>query len=167
MIVRNFQGGGPEEILETLPRNVDLSLKKINYTETREGRRHWTLEADSAAHSAKDGTTRLKNIRMTFYGKQGDYSLTAANGEMQVDTRQVSVWDDVVIKCPQGYTLYSDRLDYSEAKRQIRSEMPIHLVSDRVEIDGVGMTLDVETHSLKILSAVEARFAPDQQKVLP
>lgn len=167
MIVRNFQGGGPEEILETLPRNVDLSLKKINYTETREGRRHWSLVADSAAHNAKDGTTRLKNIRMTFYGQQGDYSLTAANGEMQIDTRRVSVWDDVVIESPQGFTLYTERLDYNEKKRQVRSDRPIHLVSDRVEIDGVGMTLDVESHSLKILSAVEARFGADQHEGRP
>ena len=38
-IVSNLRGNAPEEVLDALPKNVDLSLKKIDYTETRDGKR--------------------------------------------------------------------------------------------------------------------------------
>lgn len=159
-VVRNFKGGAPEEIIESLPRNVDLSLKKINYTETRDGARRWTLVADSAAHSVEGGITRIENIHMTFYDKNmGDVVLTAEEGTMQTDSREVTVRGDVVVTTPRGYSLYTDSLLYREADRTISTEEPVRMVSERMEVTGVGMNFDVEDHRLVMLSDIQARLA--------
>ena len=159
-VVRNFKGGSPEEILESLPRNVDLSLKKINYTETRDGKRHWTLVADSAAHTVEDGITRIENIHMTFYDEDmGDVVMTAEKGEMKSASREVAVRGDVVINNPQGYSLYTDSLLYREAERMISTEEPVRMVSEKMEVTGVGMRLDVQDHTLVLLSDIQARLA--------
>jgi LPS export ABC transporter protein LptC len=159
-VVRNFKGGSPEEILESLPRNVDLSLKKINYTETRDGKRHWTLVADSAAHTVEDGITRIENIHMTFYDEDmGDVVLTAEEGELKSGSREVAVRGDVIVNNPQGYALYTESLLYREAERMISTEEPVRMVSEKMEVTGVGMLLDVQDHTLILLSDIQARLA--------
>lgn len=159
-VVRNFHGAAPEEILESLPRNVDLSLQQINYTETREGRRCWTLVADSAAHNVGDGVTRIENIHMTFYDEEmGDVTLAAESGEMKSSSRDVTVRGDVVVKSPQGYALYTEQLQYLETERLIRTDDPVRLVSEKMDVTGVGMRLDVQGRTMTLLSNVEALLA--------
>jgi LPS export ABC transporter protein LptC len=159
-VIRNFKGVAPEEIIESLPGNVDLSLKQINYTETRDGKRHWTLVADSADHTVKDGTTRIENIHMTFYDEEsGDVILTAEKGELKSDSREVTVRGDVVVQNPQGYFLYTDSLLYREAERMITTEEPVRMVSEKMEVTGVGMRLHIEDHTLVLLSDIQARLA--------
>jgi LPS export ABC transporter protein LptC len=158
MVFRNFQGAGPEEIFDSLPGNVDLSLKRVHYTETREGISRWALEADSAAHSVGEGTTRIENIRMTFYdqGELGDVTLTARSGEMKVDTREVEVRGDVVVKSPRGYVFYTEYLRYREADKIIRTEHPVRFVSENIEVAGKGMQFNVQNHTFVLLSDVKA-----------
>jgi LPS export ABC transporter protein LptC len=159
VVIRNFKGVAPEEMLESLPGNVDLSLKQINYTETREGKRRWTLVADSAAHTVENGITRIENIHMTFYDEDmGDVVLTAERGEMQSDSREVKVRGDVVVRNPQGYSLYTESLLYREAERMISTEEPVRMVSEKMEVTGVGMRLDVQDHTLVLLSDIQARL---------
>jgi LPS export ABC transporter protein LptC len=160
VVVRNFRGAAPEEVIESLPRNVDLSLQEINYTETREGRRRWTLAADSAAHNVGDGITRIENIHMTFYDEdRGDMVLTARSGEMKSASHEVTVRDNVVVRSPQGYALFTDSLRYREADRVIRTDKPVRLVSDKMEVTGIGMRLDIQDRTLALLSNIEARLA--------
>ncbi len=161
LVARNFKGAAPQEIIETLPRNVDLSLKQISYTETREGTRRWTLVADSAAHNIGSGTTRIENIHMTFYSVNGlgDLTLTARSGELNSETREVVVNGDVVVRSPKGYVLYTDWLQYRETDRVARTDAPVRLVSDRMEVTGTGMRLNVQEQTVDLLSTVKARIA--------
>jgi len=159
-VIHNFQGASPEEDLQALPRNIDLSLKQISYTETSDGLRRWTLLADSAAHSMGEKETRIENIRMTFYDRQGgeDVTLTARSGSFRTDTREVEVHGDVVVKSSRGYVLYTEHLRYREADRMVLTDDPVRMVSDRMELTGKGMRLSVPRHALVLLSAVRARI---------
>lgn len=159
LVVRNYRGAAPEEILESLPRNVDLSLQKINYTETNDGKPRWTLVADSAAHNVGEGVTRIENIHMTFYDEQnGDMVLTAEKGEMDAASRDVTVSGNVAIVGAREWALYTEHLQYVGADRTIRNAEPVRLVSETMEVSGVGMRLDVRNRSLRLLSKVEARL---------
>lgn len=160
VVVRNYRGATPEEILESLPRNVDLSLQKINYTETSEGKPRWTLVADSAAHNVGEGITRIENIHMTFYDEQnGDMVLTAEKGEMDSASRDVTVRGNVAIVGSRKWALYTEHLQYRAADRTIRNAEPVRLLSETMEVSGVGMRLDVRNRSLRLLSKVEARLS--------
>jgi len=158
-VIRNFQGPSPEEALEALPRNIDLSMKEIRYTETSDGLRRWMLVADSAAHSVGEGVTRIENIRMIFYDRRGadDVILTARSGTFRADSREVEVYGDVVVKSPRGFALYTEQLTYGETDRVIRTAAPVRMISDRMELTGKGMRLSIVDHTLELLSAVRAR----------
>ncbi len=142
--VRSFQGGRPEEILEHLPRNVDVALQQIHYTETRDGVRHWTLIADSAAHSVVEGL--------------GDVVMTARSGRFDVSERVLEAAGDVVVRSPEGYAFHTETARYRDADRTIRTEAPVRIVSDTMEVKGRGMRYSLEDQTLTILSEVVAHL---------
>lgn len=159
-VVRNFQGSLPEEDLEALPRHIDLALKEIRYTETSDGIRRWTLVADSAAHSVSEGVSRIENIQMTFYDRQGaeDVVLSARSGSFRAESREVEALGDVVVKSARGFALYTEQLVYREADRVIYTQSPVRMVSAGMELTGKGMRLSVVDHRLELLSTVRARI---------
>ncbi len=97
---------------------------------------------------------------MTFYDVHGlgDLTLTADQGEMYSDSREVLVRGDVVINSPKGYALYTDRLHYREAEQAAFTDAPVRLVSASMEITGTGMKLDVRDHSVVLLEKVKAHI---------
>lgn len=166
-IVSNMRGNAPEEVLDSLPKNVDLSLKKIHYTETREGRQAWTLVADSASHNMSEGVGRIENIHMTFFDpKLGDLSLTADHGRVLMDQREVAASGHVELKSPRGYTFLTQGLDYREADHTLRSTGPVKLVSSGLRVEGRRLQLNVENRSLVLSGQVRADF-PDGLNGIP
>lgn len=159
-VIRNFRGGTPEEILEALPKNVDLALKKVDYTDTRDGIRRWRLIADSADYNVKSGSTVVQNVFMTFYDEQGveGGTLTALSGETQTDKKMVRVYGDVVIKSSRGYTFCTDQLNYSDVTRMISTDSPVHIVSSQMELTGRGLQLNVDTLAYRVFSDVKGRL---------
>lgn len=160
-VVRHVRRPAAEEIIESLPRDVDLSMKQISYTEIREGVRRWMLKADTAAHSVSEGTTRIENIHMTFFDVDGggDLILTASQGELRTDSREVEVSGDVIVQSTKGYAVYTDNLRYREKDRTARTEAPVRVVSKEMEVTGTGMRLDLRDHTLVLLSGIKARLA--------
>jgi LPS export ABC transporter protein LptC len=158
-IVINLQGNTPEEGLDALPKNIDLSLKKINYTETHEGRQVWTLVADSAAHNLTDGIARIESIRMTFFDPElGDLLLTAAQGELSPKKQEVTVRGEVEVRSPRGYHLLTEQLDYREADRVLKSAGPVRLHSKNLVVQGDRLRLNVADRSLTLTGHVRAEF---------
>jgi LPS export ABC transporter protein LptC len=158
-VVRNFHGADPAEVVGSLPPNVDLSMKRIQYTETREGVRRWTLTADSADQSVGQGLARIENIRMIFFDEKGvkKATLTARSGEMNTTTHEVETRGNVVIKSPGGIAFYTERLRYQEAGRLISGTDPVRLVLPTMEVTGKGFRFRLQDDTFQILSGVHAR----------
>jgi len=165
-VFNNYRGAGPEEILETLPKDVDISLQKLDYTETRNGIRSWSLIADSAAYNVKTETTSIGNVSMTFYDEKGreEGELTAQNGEVHTDNKHVTVWGDVRVKNQRGYSLYTERLDYVETTRTISTDAPIRMVSEKMELTGRGLRFNVDNYSYYIPAGVKARLQGEHKR---
>lgn len=164
VVAHNIRAGAPEKVVSGLPSNIDLALKKINYTETRNGVKQWTLKADSAAHVANDGTTRVENIHMVFYaqGELGDVILTARRGQLLTNPKEVRVAGDVVVTSSKGYTLYTQHLHFDQTTNMIETDDPVRLVSERMVVNGKGMKMNVRQHQLTLSADVDATIAGEQ-----
>lgn len=160
-VSRNLQRALPEDLLEGKVGSADLALQQIDYTETQDGIPRWTLQADSAAHEVSEGVTRIENIRLTFLDpKQGDVVLTARQGTVIFDSREVTLTDQVVVQHPQGYTLNTERLQYHEAKRLIETDAVVEMRSQAgLQLTGRGLKLNVDDMTLRLLADVKARIA--------
>jgi LPS export ABC transporter protein LptC len=160
-VSRNLQRSLPEELVTGEIGTADLALKKIDYTETRDGVARWTLQADSAAHQVGEGLTHIENIRLTFLDPQrGDVVLTARQGTVVFDSREVTLVGDVQIEHAEGYTLTTERLRYHEADRLVETDAAVAMRSRAgMELTGRGLRFNVSDRRLHLLADVKGRLA--------
>lgn len=159
VVFLNFKAKTPS--LETTPEHVeaDLALGEFEYTETRHGRRQWTIVADSAGYHKDQERTDITNPRITFYGQEqesDDLFLSARNGQVNTETRELEVWGDVLMESAEGYTLQTERLFYDDTQRLITTQDPVRILYSGFDVRGRGLRLDVTQRSLEILNEVEA-----------
>jgi LPS export ABC transporter protein LptC len=158
---RNQDRLSPGALLETVAPEADLALQRIHYTETRDGVRRWTLEADSAKHDVGAGVTRIENIRVAFHPENGsgtDMTMTARQGTVRIEQGELSVQGNVVVHSPEGYTVQTESLQYRETERQIRTQDPVRLLSEGMEMTGKGMILDIQAQTFVLLAEVQAKL---------
>jgi LPS export ABC transporter protein LptC len=159
-LVMNLQGTAPEQLLEVLPKQVDLSLEKIHYTQTEGGRRRWTLDADSAAYQREEGLISLQNVEMVFYetGRYGEVKMTARQGLFDQQQEQVEVWGEVEIMTDRDEHFYTERLRYEQGSGQVSSDRRVRMLSPQLELAGEGFLFDLQSGRMRILRDVEARL---------
>lgn len=159
-VLVNYRERAPEELIEALPKNVDIVLKGIDYTETRDGVRRWHLLADSADYNVTDGYTLIRDVFMTFFDEQGERiaTLKSQTGELHTESKEVTARGEVVVESVRGYVFYADYLDFSEAARLITTDAPIRMHSDELELTGTGLKFEVDKHAYQVLSQVKARI---------
>jgi LPS export ABC transporter protein LptC len=160
VISGRFQAPLVEKVIEALPEDVDLALKKISYTETRGDEKLWTLSADSVDHIAGQKQTLVENVRMIFFsqGEFGDVTLTARKGQWFSQEGRIDLQGDVVAQGSTGYALYTERLTYLKEEGLFLTDLPVRLVNREMELTGTGLRLPIENQRLKLLSNVRGKF---------
>ncbi len=165
-IWRHVQQLPVQDILETLPQDIDLALDHLHYTETQDGKKRWTLSSDRAEYLRSANLVRLTPVQLVFYdaGSFGDLTLTADQGELQEDIRQVDVWGNVVVTAGGGEQLTTESLRYDEQRRELTTTAPIHYLAPRMELTGVGLLIDLENGVLIVNEDVKMLLQPLQIK---
>lgn len=166
VIWRHLQQQSPLEVLEALPKQVDLSLEKLHYTQNEEGRRSWTLDADKAEYRRDDGQAVLDVVQLVLYesGQFGEIKLTADHGLLRQEEQQVEIWGNVVVVTARGEQLYTERLRYDGQQRLIKSDEKIRLLSPRMELTGTGLLADLDHGLLQLKKDIWMLLLPQERK---
>lgn len=92
---------------------VDLSLQGVRLSQGSEGRKAWSLEANSASFDEESGMLSLKEPRVTYQGKTGDAPVfvQAPEGEVSQEKNTARMWPRVKATY-QEYTVTAKQLDY-------------------------------------------------------
>ena len=72
--------------------------------------------------------------------------------------------NEVEVVSRSGYTLTTDHLVYRQKDRSLYTEAPVRLVSAGLQLDGVGMEMDLDARRVVIPARVRAVVQPDQRK---
>lgn len=160
VISGRFQPPVVEKVVEALPEDVDLALKKVDYTETRGDEKLWTLSADSVDHISGQQETFIENVRMVFFskGEFGDITLTARKGHWFLQEGRIDLQGDVVAQSSNGFSLYTQRLVYMKENDLISTDLPVRLVNQDMELTGTGLRMPVKNQHLELLSDVKGKF---------
>lgn len=144
-----------EEIPQT---EADLSLQDVDYTRTRDGKRHWRLKAETAEYRKEDGVTRAQKVEMTFFDAQEQprYTLRADHGSMNDKTQEVEVWGQVVITDASQWRCETERLYYASQSGVVSTPLEVQITSPGRRLTGVGMRYDMERQRLEIQSKARA-----------
>jgi len=158
VVSRHLIQSDPEQLIELLPKDIDLALQNLHYTQNEDGQRRWTLDADKAEYLKENSTARLEEVRLVYYKAQsfGDVHLKADRGELAQDSRELDVWGDVVLTTERQEKFFTDRLHYSDQKRRLSTESNIRIVSPRLDLTGTGLQVDVDKGYLVVKSNVRA-----------
>jgi LPS export ABC transporter protein LptC len=146
------------EVVKALPSGVDLALQDINYTHSEAGVARWRLVAKQVQHRSEPQGMVVADLQLTFFDAAGleQGTLTARNGQVDADFSVVEVRGEVQIVSRNGYTLQTEHLTYRQQDRSIRTDAPVKLVSKEMQLDGVGLTLDLATQRLQVHDKVRA-----------
>jgi LPS export ABC transporter protein LptC len=155
-----------QTLVQTLPKGVDVSMQDIDYTHLEKGQARWRLVARQVARQADTGLLAVNRPRMSFFDAQGEPSgsLEADRGEVSDDYQTVRLIGQVVLKNPEGYTLYTAHLDYDQASQTATTDARVQLVGDGVQLEGTGLEFNVPKRLLHLKADVVATFEPAKRE---
>ncbi|HEY6874362.1 MAG TPA: LPS export ABC transporter periplasmic protein LptC [Geobacteraceae bacterium] len=160
--LKAYRGMRSGPVLPSLPKNIDVSLQKIHYTETKGGRKKWDLLADRAEYDKAGEMVRLTGIRLevAMAGETGDLVLTSRQGDYHTRTRDVELIGNVVAKSASGMEFTTGRIAYIAADSMLKTADRVKFTDAALAVEGVGMEFMLDTKRLKIMQRVEASYTP-------
>jgi LPS export ABC transporter protein LptC len=149
-----------QSMVEALPKGIDVALQDIDYTHLENGHARWRLVAQQVEHLSSSKTLVINNPHLTFYDEEGGTqgTIQAGSGEVSRDYQRVRLRDDVILKNPEGYTLYTDLLYYDHESQTATTDSHVRLVSDGVLLEGNGLEYHMQEERLKLNADVTATF---------
>lgn len=135
--------------------NADIRIEKARYVETKNGRKDWELEADTAQYFKNDNLTVFENVRVVFYSQNGaNYTLTGREGRLRNDSKDMDIVGNVVVTSTDNYQLKTDSLKYIAGNRQISTKDKVFFTGPNISIEGVGFLADMITERAYVLANV-------------
>ncbi len=155
-------------ITQTAPviQNIDIdsktlvSLGVMHQTSTRNGIKEWSLEAASARILKQEHLAVLTDVSVHFFLTGGDeIHLTSRAGTLDTEKHDMTFSDTVVVR-HQDQVLKTDRLQYEKKRHIIYSLNPVVLTSPRAEMTANELTLDLNTHVVRLTGDFKGFFLP-------
>ena len=160
-ILFRMQGEGvPKLSVRKLPVQVDISLQKFHYTETKQGVKKWELSAERAEYNKKSNVTTLTGVRLIVAGavSTGDLKISADRAQYHNGTRDVTLAGNVNGASGKGLSFSTSRVTYVAARSQLETGERVRLADAGSELEGVGMEFHTQTRRFKLKKDVSAVY---------
>jgi len=164
--VKLYRGRMTAELLRKLPKNIEVSLQKIHFTETRDGMKKWDLVADKADYDKKGEITHLTGVRLVVTGDHatGDIVLTAPKADFHNISKDVKMNGNILAKSASGMEFTATDATYVAARALIMSSGPVSFTDGKLKLEGIGMEFIPKTKNVRILNRVTANIMPRSGK---
>ncbi len=159
IVLKTHQSKGPVEMLKQLPKNIDISLQKIHYTDTKDGEKRWDLVADKVEYDRNVDYTYLKNVRMEIFPKgkdSGKVTLVAERATYHNKTGDVEVAGRVKADNDAGMRLETDHLSFDSSRSMIYTRDRVKFTDHGLIVEGTGMEFMLKAKSVRVLNDVTA-----------
>jgi lipopolysaccharide export system protein LptC len=147
--------------------DVDYVIDKLTTTTLNElGQPRVTLAAEKLWHYPDDDTTHLQMPHMTsFYADRPPSIIKAQTGKLSNKTDDVFLYDDVQILRPANGSLGEQQfrtnyLHVAPDRDWADTDHPVVMLGRKSTISAVGMELDNQARTVKLLSRVNATHEP-------
>lgn len=160
IVIRLQQEGDPKISVRKLPLQVDISLQKFHYTETKQGVKRWEVSADRADYNKKADVTSLAGVRLVVAagGSTGDLEITADRAEYHNGTRDVVLSGNVKGASSKGLRFSTPKVTYVAERSQLETDQRVRFSDGGSELEGTGMEFHTQTRRFKLKSDVSAVY---------
>jgi LPS export ABC transporter protein LptC len=146
----------PETLLTSIKEGANLSLGKIRQTATRDGKKEWSLEADSANYMEAENKVDLKNLSVVYFLKDNrEVYLEADQGILQTDTNDIEFSGNVVIR-NEEYQMKTEHLNYAHGQRIIICDQSIRILGQGAELTAESAQYDLNADKIFLKGSVVA-----------
>ena len=151
----------PEMLLSSIKEGANLSLGKIRQTATRDGKKEWSLEADSANYMEAENKVDLKNLSVVYFLKDNrEVYLKADRGILQTDTNDIEFSGNVVVK-NEAYQMKTEHLNYEHGRRIIICDQSIRIWGQGAELTAESARYDLNADKIVLKRNVVATVPLD------
>lgn len=148
----------PSDILAALPKNIDLSLQKVRYTNTKDGTPQWDLVANKVDYYNDPGIIRFTAPEMVFNrsGSAGNYTLKADTADYYKNSGNVKLVGNITASTASGMKFTTGHVEYSAERALISTNDHVKLTDGNFTVEGNGMEIMVNDKRLKVSRNVTA-----------
>ena len=166
VLLRMHRGGAPKKAVQKLPVQVDVSLKRVHYTETRQGVKRWDLSARRADYNRDRDVTSLTDVTLVVAGPPslGELTVSADRADYQNATQNVTLLGNVRGVSAKGLRFFAPQVRYLAGRSRLETAERVRFQDGGLELEGVGMEFNTQTQQLKLLKDVNAVYRPQGKR---
>jgi LPS export ABC transporter protein LptC len=148
----------PSDILSALPKNIDLSLQKVRYTNTKDGSLQWDLVASKVDYYNEPGVIRFTGPEMIFSGRgaAATYTLKAETADYYKNSGNVKLAGNVTAATGAGMKFTAGNVEYIAKKAMITTNDHVKLTDGNFSVEGSGMEIMVHEKRLTVKRNIHA-----------
>jgi len=126
-------------------RNASISIGKVHHTATKDGKKEWSLVADSAHYIEKENRAIFENLKVVFYMEDGGVvNLTADHGYLQTESNDIKVEGNVLVDNG-TYRIETMALNYNHELRRLHTNDSVKVSSERFSLSADSVEVDLNT----------------------
>lgn len=134
-----------------------VKIEGIYLLEKVGNRKDLELHADSAVIYQGQDLIYLRNLQASFYPESGQLMrLKADSGKVDNLTKDMEISGNVKVMRGDGISMMTETLHWDNSKREIRTQDPVRVHGDRLEVTGRGLVSKVDGDSLELKGPVKA-----------
>lgn len=156
----------PSKLLDYVP-EAALQIKDFRRTKIEKGQKIWELFGEEARYLKTEKEVVIKKPRMIFYqkdsntieaiGNDGHLWLTEQKGEMEKAQFQGGVQVNY-----RGFVLNTEEILYLKSKNQMVLPGKVNVKGDGMELEGVGMEINLDDEKMRLLQKVRTKLVPER-----
>lgn len=131
--------------------SADQVMMGLKQYLTQEGIRQAYLEADTAYIYETRGHIQLRNIRVTFFGENGEQTsvLTARRGLHNIRTEVMEAMQDVLVVRTDGGRLTTNHLIYDKPRNEVKTDSAYTYTTPERTVSGDGFVSDPSFNNIQ------------------
>jgi LPS export ABC transporter protein LptC len=136
--------GRPAPPPASVEAKADYRVSEIHINETLEGSLRWSLDADHAEVYEKRQETVMQRVAIRVFSKDADWTVTAAKGVLNNETRDVALAGDVVVTSRDGLRMTTESLRWRNKERALDTEDPVEITREGTTITARGLDVRMQ-----------------------
>ncbi len=141
---------------------ADANVGSFSLVQTNHGVKDWEIKATRAEVFEKKQQVVLKDVSVTFQGRQGD-SLKLRGERGIIDTLRQNFFlkqegGFVLAEFSNGYTVKTSDLTWRNDRRMLVTEGPLRITGPFINVNGKGLRLMVDNQVMTVSGNVQAQL---------
>jgi LPS export ABC transporter protein LptC len=136
--------GRPAPPPPSVEAKADYRVSEIHINETLEGSLRWSLDADHAEVYDKRQETVMQRVAIRVFSKDAEWTVTAAEGVLNNDSRDVALKGNIVVTSRDGLRMTTERLRWRNKERALDTEDPVEITREGTTITARGLDVRMQ-----------------------